>query len=104
MGTPSFAELVDRQVRAWQEQELATPVESEGPTRQRPMIAVSRAYGALGGLVAREAAKALGFDVFDREAVDRVARIANVSQRVAASVDERLQAEISNWVAELLGA
>lgn len=103
MGTPSFAELVDRQVRAWQEQELATGVESEGPTRQRPMIAVSRAYGALGGFVAQGAAKELGFDVFDREVVDRVARTANVSERVAASVDERLQDAISNWVAELFG-
>jgi cytidylate kinase len=36
--------------------------------------------------------------------VDRVARTANVSQRVASSVDERLQDAISNWVAELFGA
>lgn len=104
MGTPSFADLVDRQVRAWQEQEHVAPEPGQGPTRQRPMIAVSRTYGALGGLVAQQAAALLGFDLFDREVVDRVARTAQVSQRVVESVDERLQDAISNWVADLFGA
>jgi len=104
MGTPSFSDLVDRQVRTWLEQERQAPEGGAGPHRQRPMITVSRAYGALGGLVAESAAKTLGFTYFDREVVDRVARTAHVSERVVASVDERLQDAISNWVAELFGA
>ena len=38
MGTPSFADLVDRQVRTWLEQAHVSPSGGEAIVRQKPMI------------------------------------------------------------------
>lgn len=104
MGTQTFTDLVDRQVRAWQEDANRSKATGQGPMRQRPMVTVSREYGALGGTVGKRVAQRLGFQYFDREVVDWVAQRAHVSNAVVASVDERLRDVISNWLAEQFGA
>jgi hypothetical protein len=67
------------------------------------MITVSREYGALGGTVGRIAADRLGFQYFDREVVDMIAREARVQAAIVESVDEGVRDSIGNWLAELFG-
>lgn len=100
MRPETLEELVDRQVRVWAEQERSGRESAPGRLPQAPVVAVSREYGALGGTVARLAAERLGFQYIDRAVVDLVARTANVRNAIVASVDERIQDAISNFVAE----
>jgi cytidylate kinase len=63
-----------------------------------PIITISRQHGAGGGEVARQVAAALGFDLFDREIVERVARSAHLSDQLVSGRDERHPAALTEWV------
>ncbi len=52
-------------------------------------IAISREIGAYGGVIARETANLLGWSVFDRELIDRIADELHISPNRVAAVDER---------------
>ena len=93
--------MVNRQVRTWQENDRREP--GSDPTHPRPVVTVSREYGALGGTVAEAVAEKLNFQPFDREVVDQVAQAAQVVNTVVQSLDERRQDAITNFVAELFG-
>jgi cytidylate kinase len=98
MNGRSVEELVSRQVSQWQEQKK----ERHGKARL-PCVVFSREYGTNGGLIAREVAKHLGFQCYDKEILDEIARSANVTQALLDSVDERARDQITEWIAEQFG-
>lgn len=104
MRPDTLEELVSRQVRLWEEQRRQEEGRAAaGRHRHRPVVVVSREYGALGGTIGRLAAERLGFSWFDRDVVDAVARTAHVRRAVVESVDERIRDAITTWVAEMFG-
>jgi cytidylate kinase len=94
----TISEIIERQVRQWQ-QEPPAPDSRTTPRGQQPVVTISSAYGALGADIGRMVAGQLGFDLFDRELVDRVAESARVRQQIVASLDERQQDLISEYIA-----
>lgn len=89
---------IERRVRRWRQRPAAAgPL----PQSQRPVISISCMYGALGAEVAGAVARRLEFDLFDRQLVDRIAESAGVRQQVVASLDERQQDLISEYLAGL---
>lgn len=99
MAERNVEELVSRQVRQWQEQKK----ERHGKGRL-PCVAFSREYGTNGGLIAREVAKYLGFQCYDKELLEEIAKSSKVTQALLDSVDERARDRITEWVAEQFGA
>ena len=97
--TRSITEIIERQVRRWEQQPDAPSSRGPLPRSQQPVITISSAYGALGADIGRMLAGQLGFDIFDREMVDRIADSAKVRQQVVASLDERQQDLISEYIA-----
>ena len=87
-----IAQVVADQARQW----LSMKGAARGP--RPPIITVSRQHGAGGGEVARRVAGALGFDLFDREIVERVARSADLSDQLVSGRDERHRDALTEWV------
>ena len=99
MPLENIEEMVERQVRVWQEQnQVALPWEPQPDHIRAPVIAISRQHGALGARIGRIAAQRLEFSYFDREIVERIATTARVREAVVASVDERARSRFSDWL------
>jgi cytidylate kinase len=97
-------QLVERQVLRWLEEERVSlhPPEPRIETPVRPVICVSRQFGAFGGEVGRQVAERLGFAFYGQELVDEIAKQAHVRRKVVESLDERIQSGIRQWVDELM--
>ncbi len=107
----TIEQLVDQQVLRWlAERQIADRPSiperrrSEPPMieRQRPIICVSREFGALGGQIGRIAAGRLGFGFYAQELVDEIAKQAHVRRKVVESLDERRRTGIARWIDELV--
>ncbi len=85
------AEIEDRTIRLQSRRRLAEGVQT--------YLAISREEGAGGSEIAQAAGKALGFDVLDRELLDRVAERYHLSRPMLKLVDETR----SNWIHDVLG-
>jgi cytidylate kinase len=90
-------EVLARAHQHWQERHAqVSPGESSVPTAFT--IAVSRESGTYGAAIAHEAAKRLGWPVYDRELLQRIADDMGVRRTLLESVDERQV----GWVRESL--
>jgi cytidylate kinase len=97
-------QLVERQVLRWLEEQRVSlrPSEPSAVETLRPVICVSRQFGALGGEVGRQVAQRLSFSFYGQELVDEIAKQAHVRRKVVESLDERVQTGIRQWVDELM--
>jgi cytidylate kinase len=74
----------------------------EGDLFYGPYLIISREKGAGGNAVARLVGKRLGWQVFDNEMVDEVAKQAHVRRQLIESLDERDKKTIQAIVGQLL--
>lgn len=96
----SVDQLVNQKILLWEEERrIASRKRLQG---QEPMICVSREYGARGAAMARTVAERLGFQFYSQELIQEIAEVARVRQQLVASLDERLQDRISEWVVGLM--
>lgn len=99
----SIEQLVNRQFLRWMEQQKVDSKRDQPEVgEQRPMIAISREYGARGAEIGRLVAAKLGFQFHSQELVHEIARQARVRQQLVASLDERARDDIEQWVTELM--
>ncbi|MFZ5891738.1 MAG: AAA family ATPase [Myxococcota bacterium] len=96
-------QLVNQQVMRWtEEQRLASRPPPPRADLPRPVICISREFGAQAGELADTVAARFGFNVCDQDLVEQVARQAHVRRRVVESLDERVQMGLQHWVDELI--
>ena len=88
-------ELVDYQVRKWAQEQSRR---SSDPV-PRPVITVSRQYGALGAQLGRLVADRLGYEFWDREILNEIARHAKMPTTLFESLDERRKGLVSQLIA-----
>lgn len=99
----SIDQIVNRQFLRWMEQQkVQTRREQTTADDQRPMITLSREFGARGAEVGRLVAERLGFQFHSQELVHEIAKQARVRQQLVASLDERARDDIEQWVTELM--
>jgi cytidylate kinase len=92
--------IVEEQVRRWlMEREKARKIE---PSRPRPVVAVSRQYGARGAELARIVAGRLGFECWDQQIIHEIARNAHASEQLISSFDEHRRAVIWETVNSMM--
>ncbi len=91
--TRSVEALVEEQARRW---ELTRTQRAENA--RRPVITVGRQHGAGGEEIAQRLASELGFDLFDREIIQRIAASTHLSERVIASLDEKNRELLTDWL------
>ena len=68
-----------------------------------PYVIISREKGAGGNAVARQVGKRLGWQVFDNEIVDEIAKEAHLRRQLIESLDERDQATIQALIQDTIG-
>jgi len=93
--TRTIEAIVEEQAHRWQlrrEEKQAEP--------RRPVVTVSRLHGAGGDNVAGTLATELGFDLFDREIIQRIAESTHLSERVVSSL-EKDQEVLTDWLASI---
>lgn len=97
----SIDAIVEQQVRKWNAHRVATPT-ARTAARPRPVITISREYGAQGAAIGRIVAERLGFDFWDREIVGAISADSGASQRVIESLDEQRRNSFANVLHSLL--
>jgi cytidylate kinase len=101
-----LAEAMARERRRWQRREPVTVENEVAPMPGPPAftIAISREAGANGALVARAVAGRLGWQVYDRELLQRVAADMRVRLDLVESVDERRKGWLQEYLEAFSGA
>lgn len=100
----SVEQLVNQEFLRWLSAQRAkdSVPESHARQMQRPMITISREYGARGGELGQQLAHLLGIDFFGQEIVHEVAKTAEVRRQVVEALDERTRSRVELWVDQLL--
>ena len=90
--------IVDQQVRRWTMEEQARKRAVQEAKKPRPVIAVSREFGALGAALARSVAQALQYSFWDREILAEIANNSDIKEQVVNSLDEHRRDAIVEMV------
>lgn len=110
----SVQQLANQQILKWlNERKLVQKSSAEGApdsassrsslrAAQKPMITISREYGAYGGEMGKIVARALHIDFHGQELVHQIAAHAHVREQVVQALDERAQGALRLWVDDLI--
>ena len=90
--------LIEDQVRRW---EILGEIHARAYMVQ-PVIAISRLPGCAGRLVAEELSRLMGFELFDKELIDRIAERAHMSAEEVSAPDEKGRSRIEEFVDSLI--
>jgi cytidylate kinase len=92
-------ELVDRQIRRWEQTERQLEVKPSADVQQ-PMVCISREFGSQGLEIARFVAGRLGYDLYDRDLVERLAEDARLRDRILETLSPSARASITRRLEE----
>ena len=97
--------LISRQVRKWQEDSRATKEAPREETKapHKPMICISREYGARGAVLGKMIADKLGFQFYSRDIVKEIAGHAHIRKEIIDSLDERARMGVTDWIDQQFG-
>jgi len=101
---PGIIAAAERQMHAWamtKDMKNHAVRDEAGRSTQRALrfVAISREAGAGGGVIGQRVGERLGWEVFDRNLLDRVAERFHLERTMLDLVDETR----SNWVYDVLG-
>jgi cytidylate kinase len=104
MSTNTIQQVIDRQIRQWiYEQQQRRDAREKSPQKGlRPWVAVSREFGAGAEEAARIIARDLGYQIFEHEIIDFMARESDFRRGTLEALDEKVQSGISLYVESLL--
>jgi cytidylate kinase len=94
----SISQIVEEQVHRWQIQQQEKPQEKAIV----PIVTISREPGSGGRIVAQSLAARLGFEVFHQEVLHEMAKRAEVSDQLLATLDERGLSILEDWISSLV--
>jgi cytidylate kinase len=94
----SIPQIVEEQVHRWQIQQK----EKREEKAIVPIVTVSREPGSGGRIVAQKLSARLGFEVFHQEVLHEMAKRAEVSNQLLATLDERGLSILEDWISSLV--
>ena len=94
----SIPQIVEEQVHRWQIQQKEKP-EKKATV---PVVTMSREPGSGGRIVAQKLSVRLGFEVFHQEVLHEMAKRAEVSKQLLATLDERGLSILEDWISSLV--
>ena len=94
----SIPQIVEEQVHRWQIQQK----EKQPEKAIVPVVTVSREPGSGGRIVAQNLSARLGFEVFHQEVLHEMAKRAEVSNQLLATLDERGLSILEDWISSLV--
>lgn len=97
-----MAKLASRQVKLWEQTCSGQKTGDKTLAAIRPNITISKELGSGAVKLAQRLARRLGWQIFDKDLVEYIAREADVRTEMVETFDEKTQSEIHNWVINLL--
>lgn len=94
----SIPQIIEEQVHRWQIQQKEKPKEKAIV----PVVTISREPGSGGRIVAQKLAERLDFEVFHQEVLHEMAKRAEVSEQLLATLDERGLSILEDWISSLV--
>ena len=94
----SIPQIVEEQVHRWQIQQK----EKREEKVIAPVVTLSREPGSGGRIVAQKLSARLGFEVFHQEVLHEMAKRAEVSNQLLATLDERGLSILEDWISSLV--
>ena len=94
----SIEQIVDEQVKKWR----LTSAETKPVAIEKPVVTISREPGSGGKLVAARIAEKMSLDLFHHEVIHAMAQSADISSRLAETLDEKGLSVLENWIASLV--
>jgi cytidylate kinase len=94
----SIEKIIEEQMRRWQ----LMHTEKKAEKKVLPVITVSREPGSGGRIVAQELATKLNAEVFHQEVLHAMAKRAEVSEQMLATIDERGLSILEDWISSLV--
>ena len=92
----SLNRFLEIQIQEWRQNN-----KEPKPLKRGPVIAVSRKPGCDADLVARALAEELGLVVYDSKIVEAIARDAQVSEKVVATLEDHFRSDLDDWLDSL---
>ncbi|MGA2749516.1 MAG: cytidylate kinase-like family protein [Verrucomicrobiota bacterium] len=77
--------------------------EGQPQYRPKPVVAITEEPGCGGEAIAEKLSAELGFHLYSWELVEQIAKDADVSTRLVASLEAHPRSELEDWLAELEG-
>ena len=96
--TRSIQQLIEEQMQRWQLMKLEKVPEKKGIST----ITISREPGSGGSVVAKQLAEKLNFDVFHQEVLLEIAKRADVSDKLLATLDEKGLSVLEDCISALV--
>ena len=96
--TRSMERLIEEQMQRWQLMHTEKKVDKEA----LPVITISREPGSGGRVVAQKLAAKLNVEVFHQEVLHEMAKRAEVSQQMLATMDEKGLSILEDWISSLV--
>lgn len=96
--TRSIQQLIEEQMQRWQLMKLEKVPEKQGIST----ITISREPGSGGSVVAKQLAEKLNFDVFHQEVLLEIAKRADVSDKLLATLDEKGLSVLEDCISALV--
>jgi cytidylate kinase len=90
--------IIEEQVQRWKIQHKAEPQEKA----DAPIVTISREPGSGGVFVAQQLSQKLGFEVFHQEVLHEMAKRAEISEQLLATLDERGLSVLEDWISSLV--
>jgi cytidylate kinase len=87
--------LIEEQARKWQ---MARNMRKKKSEPHPAVITISRQPGSGDHIFARRIAEELNLDIFDDKIIHQVAESAHMSEKVVASLDEKMRSTLDNWI------
>jgi cytidylate kinase len=94
----SVEQMIDEQVKKWGFDHRDKPSRTPAVT----MVTVSREPGSGGRLIAQGIAEVLNFDMFHQNVIHEMAKSADVSARIVASLDENGLSMLEDWISAVV--
>lgn len=95
-------DIVERQVKTWQQQKSSAKKTRDLPGRFAQNITISRQFGAGGLALATSLARRLGFTLWDNELVQAIAVETGASEKILRTLDEHHRGGIEDAVQGML--
>ena len=94
----SIPQIIEEQVHRWQIQNKRKPEKSA----LSPVVTISREPGSGGRIVAQKLSERIGFELFHQEVLHEMAKHAEVSEQMLATLDERGLSILEDWISSLV--
>jgi cytidylate kinase len=88
----NYERFLEVRLKTWND-----PVKSK-KDKLGPVLSISRETGSGGIRIAQMLADQLGMVVYDKEIVEQIAKVTQVSEQLVMTLDEKYRSELENWI------